>query len=77
MHTRDQVFFAGTSEGDSVFPDLLRSITNMIILLTTGNSPDVMMPVGFRTERVSMLLRTVVCKPVCRLDFVFACVCRI
>ena len=69
------MFFAGTSEGDSVFPDLLSSITNMIILLTTGNSPDVMMPVGIRPGRVPVLLRAFVCEPVALLYVVSACVC--
>ena len=68
------MFFAGTSEGDSVFPDLLSSITNMIILLTTGNSPDVMMPVGIRPGRVPVLLRTFVCDPVPLSHAVPACV---
>jgi hypothetical protein len=37
-------FFQGTLEGVTTFPNISRSYYNMLILLTTANFPDVMLP---------------------------------
>jgi hypothetical protein len=37
-------FFQGTLEGVTIFPNISKSYYNMLILLTTANFPDVMLP---------------------------------
>ena len=38
------IIFANTSEGNEYFPNLLSAIINMLILMTTANFPDIMLP---------------------------------
>jgi hypothetical protein len=39
-----RTLFQGSVEGVQYFPDYLSSLFNMLVLLTTANSPDVMLP---------------------------------